>query len=268
MIDLHLAKECCEASMRAYDIMAGIGEEEAGQKFILEPLKNPTSAALIIEEVDKRILVFPGTLSEFARPSITHRLVTRTWKDWLKNVQIEMTQTHRGMVHRGFLAEYRLVEGHVLRTLFDWASAAGDKPLYLTGHSQGAAIAQIAAVMLPLQGVKVHGVYSFAAPRPGNKAFVSAVECEVHRFEYGADIVPHVPFDIDLGFPFNHMNVDFEPMGALCYGRPNSATVFDMSKHTEELLMSHRKTRILSDRKLWIEHHHLPHYLKMIEGAL
>ena len=45
------------------------------------------------------------------------------------------------------------------------------KPLCITGHSLGGAIASLAALFLSREGLRVVAVYTFGSPRVGNAAF-------------------------------------------------------------------------------------------------
>lgn len=69
-------------------------------------------------------------------------------------------------------------------------------PLYITGHSKGGALASLAALRLKLQaGIMPTGVYTFAAPHPGDSTFAKQYQLEIPnhiRYEFGNDIVPHV----------------------------------------------------------------------------
>jgi hypothetical protein len=72
----------------------------------------------------------------------------------------------------------------------------GGKPLYVTGHSKGGALAQLAACRLARRGYRPAAVYTFAGPRPGDAGFATAFDSNFPnalRFEYRDDLAPHVP---------------------------------------------------------------------------
>ena len=136
-----------------------------------------------------------------------------------------------GGVHGGFYSALQSVWqpmlAEVRRLLAD-----GELPLYLTGHSKGGAMAVLAAAQLSaLEGVAVTGVYTFAAPRPGNQAFAdffSALPFDTFRYEFTDDIVPHLPpsgtalsllsYIPTLGKYFSAMEqTDFVSVGRLRY---------------------------------------------------
>jgi hypothetical protein len=79
----------------------------------------------------------------------------------------------------------------------------GGKPLYITGHSKGGGMANLAAMQLAVQE-RIHAtVCTFAGPHPGNAAFAAAYNQTITstRYEYADDIVPHVPPSV----VFQHM---------------------------------------------------------------
>ncbi|WP_437307926.1 lipase family protein [Sorangium sp. So ce388] len=88
------------------------------------------------------------------------------------------------------------------------ATDAGRPPevlsaLYITGHSQGAALAVIAAALIEsdneLAGLraKVRGVYTFGQPMVGDRTFAEehsdTIGRKLFRHVYGRDIVPRMP---------------------------------------------------------------------------
>lgn len=77
------------------------------------------------------------------------------------------------------------------------AQARRGRPLFLTGHSLGGALAVVAAHELQASGVEVEGVYTFGMPRPGDAGFADTLYrpllgARTYRLVYGADIVPTV----------------------------------------------------------------------------
>ena len=112
-----------------------------------------------------------------------------------------------GAVHAGFLLGTRSVIDTVHDAIISLQTAAGSLPVFLTGHSLGAAQAKLAAMILERRGVAVAGVYSFGSPRVGDRRFRDAYDAgsnsqapgatplaaRTFRFVNQLDIVPRVP---------------------------------------------------------------------------
>jgi triacylglycerol lipase len=76
------------------------------------------------------------------------------------------------------------------------------RPLWVTGHSLGAALATLAAGRLSADpSFRLQGGYTFGSPRVGDGAFGKALRVPFYRFRNDADIVPHLP----LGLVFRHV---------------------------------------------------------------
>lgn len=92
-----------------------------------------------------------------------------------------------GWVHHGFLDCWKIIRHRVL-------AVVGLKPVILTGHSLGGAMATLAA---PDFAGQVKEVVTFGSPRVGNGAFRDAYAEEfaeqTTRYVYSLDPVPLVP---------------------------------------------------------------------------
>ncbi|KAG2428849.1 hypothetical protein HYH02_014261 [Chlamydomonas schloesseri] len=110
------------------------------------------------------------------------------------------------MVHKGFLDAYDSVRRTCFRLLDDITGSgekAGGRPwrVLVTGHSLGGALATLAAYELaerrtPARSVQRISLYSYGAPRVGNKAFAEAFDRlvpDTWRITNTNDIVPSVP---------------------------------------------------------------------------
>lgn len=91
-------------------------------------------------------------------------------------------------VHQGFFNAFEVVSEQVHRLLDDEVG----KPIYVTGHSLGGAIAQIAAASLARDDIAA--CYTFGSPRVGDKSFDLYVKAPHYRVVNGYDCVPLVPF--------------------------------------------------------------------------
>lgn len=128
---------------------------------------------------------------------------TATTEEWFNNMNYRLVpfypqETQYGVVHNGFRDIYKGIRGRYreLIQLFDPAA-----PLYLVGHSLGAAVSQLAAldiaVKSPERAAQLR-VYGYAPPRVGDEAFTSVYNQLVgtsYRVVNICDIVPYVPFE-------------------------------------------------------------------------
>ena len=118
--------------------------------------------------------------------------------DWIANLQavrdpgpLDATKVHEGFqdaVHAAVMA----------LTLRIVAMRRPEEAVWITGHSLGGAQAALLAGMLCENGVPVGGVYSYAAPRPGDKEYAAALNAALagvahYRVVNEGDLVPHLP---------------------------------------------------------------------------
>lgn len=127
---------------------------------------------------------------------------TASAQNWDTNFQVglihpDQTDPHL-LVHEGFYRAFiRLDEGTLgMKEMMDKVkqSSEGAIPIYITGHSLGGALAQIAAAVLGSDQVAAY--YTFGAPRVGNSYFDLWVKVPSYRVMNYADIVPQVPLPI------------------------------------------------------------------------
>jgi len=81
-------------------------------------------------------------------------------------------------------------------------ATAGQLPIYITGHSLGGAMAQIAAAVLGSD--QIAACYTFGSPRVGNSVFDLWVKPPSYRVINYADIVPQVPIPIPFVMGYRH----------------------------------------------------------------
>ena len=106
------------------------------------------------------------------------------------------------MVHAGFLAAAdALLPGIIAALLPAGVDKAKLKPIFLTGHSLGGALASLVALFLQREGLPVAGVYTFASPRVGNaawrNAYTAALGDRSYRVIAQGDLVPLLPSVLD-----------------------------------------------------------------------
>ena len=120
------------------------------------------------------------------------------------------TPLHGVKVHAGFLEGYNSVSDQMMHVL--QSINGGTRPIFITGHSYGGALAVLAGLDLQLEGFNVHSVYTFGQPRVGNGAFSGLVERtlgdRLQRVVYDNDIVARVPHLPSLTDPYRHAGVE------------------------------------------------------------
>jgi hypothetical protein len=211
----------------------------AGAGFVRPPSvvvmgEREIDACLVGELTDGIVVAFRGTLF-FDIHSVPSLL------DWLNDFDAELVTAEGfpGQVHAGFLGAHKLLLPKVVEEVARQRTGpSAASPVLITGHSKGGALAALMAWQLQaIRGVPVR-VLTFAAAKPGNAAFRSAYDAEIDhtRYEYGNDIVPHLPPSQDgflnvltsipvLGSKFEDLRrFDYQPVGLLRYidstGRP------------------------------------------------
>ncbi len=189
---------------------------------------------LVGEIPDGLVLAFRGTMPlDFNDPP--------TVRDWVGDFQADPIAVNGfpGAVHAGFSGALALLTPSITAELQkQQANAQPGRPLFITGHSKGGAMAALAAWSFHANAFEPVKVVTFAAAKPGDAAFRAAYEAagiNHTRYEYNIDIVPHLPLsdggfiDVLSGFPLplplpglgnligNLRRFDYQPVGTLQY---------------------------------------------------
>jgi Lipase (class 3) len=116
-----------------------------------------------------------------------------SYADWRTNLASRAIPLETGLgrvrVHEGFKRAYDLIGEEILADLN--AKIPAELGVYITGHSFGAAIAQIASAALARDTLAA--CYTFGAPRVGDLAFDSLVLCPHYTVVNGWDLVSTMP---------------------------------------------------------------------------
>ncbi|KAK0224462.1 Alpha/Beta hydrolase protein [Armillaria nabsnona] len=132
-------------------------------------------------------------------------------------------------VHSGFLETFSRTASTVLATVQSALTSTGAETLVLTGHSLGAALATLDALMFKdaLTNISIQTT-TFGSPRVGNQAFADFVDASLSsggfaRITNKADPVPHLP-PLALDFVHAQGEVHLGDAGAvLCEGQENES---------------------------------------------
>ncbi len=95
-----------------------------------------------------------------------------------------------GKVHSGFKEAYELVSLDIQTRLKQ--DDCKNKPLFVTGHSLGGALATVAAKRLTHEA-GIAACYTFGCPRVGDEVWVSGLKTPVYRVVNAADSVTMLP---------------------------------------------------------------------------
>ena len=215
------AQRLAQASADAY---LSAGDEAAS----LASKSNPVTAQLIANSATDTHV----RLTEFDDCVILAFRGTRDWRNWLTDAEFPLrpigigapacsrlktrAQSLPGLsevscapspvtagppirVHEGFLTALDSVLTDIIGALFPGLepTAHSLKPLVITGHSLGGALAVLCAYLLQRQGFPVHSVYTFGQPRVGDRAFAADYEAlcggKTFRLVNQNDLVPRLP---------------------------------------------------------------------------
>lgn len=101
----------------------------------------------------------------------------------------------QGYVHKGFMSAYKSVADDIKKNLLELQGI----PLYITGHSLGAALATVATQNLehdhlyPRFRDMVAACYTFGSPRVGNSHYEQEFKSPIYRVVNTTDVVTTIP---------------------------------------------------------------------------
>jgi len=117
---------------------------------------------------------------------------TESVGDWLTDLNALSTDRFYGTVHRGFRTAFSVVDSDLREVL----AAAPDRPIVLTGHSLGGALATIAAAEWAGQ-FPISRIYTYGQPAVGKRRFpahmIAHYSGKMFRFVNDDDIITMVP---------------------------------------------------------------------------
>ncbi|BBH22205.1 lipase [Paenibacillus baekrokdamisoli] len=139
-----------------------------------------------------------GFVIESERAAILAFRGTSTATDWVTDMmaqQITFTPVkNSGLTHRGFTEIYMSARDRVFKLL---DKLPNNKPLFITGHSLGGALAILATLDITVnRNFNQIITYTYGSPRVGDPAFVQYYNASVPtsiRVQNEYDIVPHLP---------------------------------------------------------------------------
>ena len=144
---------------------------------IMKLFDKGTTQAMIVSTSKFYALVFRGT-----EPT--------SFADIKADLKAKQTKCEiDGKVHTGFKESFELVQ----KEIQDYIDKnLKDKPLLITGHSLGGALATVATKKLKYD--KIAACYTFGSPRVGDEVWMLGIKAPVYRIVNSADPVTMLPF--------------------------------------------------------------------------
>ncbi len=168
---------------------------EAAGMATLRSFRGSSTQAYVATTPEWVIVAFRGTQVVKPLPGERdHPTWREMWCDWKTNADARLVPwVHGGAVHRGFKEALEQVwedraDLSGLQSYLDDSGRAG-RSVWFTGHSLGGALAILAAHAFG----RAAGVYTFGAPRVGDRAFVESFLLPAYRVVNATDLVPRVP---------------------------------------------------------------------------
>lgn len=205
-----------ECSLLTYceekDVSRTLAELYRDQTFTLTWLEAPetNTQGFAVATPDYVIIAFRGT--EFPKPTTILKSPSEI-RDIVNDIQTDIqrllpTKITHGLpffdipVHPGFADALQSVWSQVQDVIIH----AGNKPIWLCGHSLGGAIATLLAYQLP---ERITGLYTFGSPCAGSSAFVEDFNTKKHlgektyRYVHGNDAIANGL--LLLGMDYHHV---------------------------------------------------------------
>jgi hypothetical protein len=164
-------------------------------------------------------------------------------KDFMQDADFaKVKYAGMGRVHRGFAEAFDSVKPEL-------SIVKKDKPILITGHSLGGALATLTALHLKQSGYDVHSMYNFGSPRVGDNEFsrtYGQAGIPSFRFVNSCDIVPNVPV-----FGYDHIKLPvYVGDGGKVLPKQESAYTYRFWSITERRFTSHEMKNYLANLKV------------------
>lgn len=180
---------------------------------------------------------------------------------WLSPSAMVQKSAFGGLVHKGFLdgmeATWDLIGSDLLAVM-------KDKPLFVTGHGLGAALALLTAAKLDSQGTPPREVYTFGAPRVGDMEFYYNYGVRTYRMVNNNDIIAHVPaVTVPLGFQY----ATYKHVGTLKYfDRHHQLGEGVSSWEVKKQMIHERLLKLGQPPTTWFHDHNIDSYRETLQG--
>jgi Lipase (class 3) len=151
------------------------------------------------------------------------------------------------MVHCGFLEVFSRCKGEIEAAVNEGVSPT--LGLYITGHSLGGALAQIASAALNRDNLAA--CYTFGSPRVGTAGFDEQVKCPHYRVINNWDLVPALPVASFRGYSHNGDPRLLTPKRLVALRRDRYASVLYNIAAIVLVTLRTRRLLINDDHMIW-----------------
>lgn len=141
------------------------------------------TAGVVLASPDLIVVVFRGT---------------EDLLDWMTNLRVRWEPLQGGVkVHGGFFEAYQPVRTILFEKVRELLKIK-PRPVYITGHSLGGALALMATAELANDDEasvrdSIAACYTFGCPKAGDRLFDQYVKVPLYRITNGVDLVPALP---------------------------------------------------------------------------
>jgi hypothetical protein len=204
-------------------------------------------------------------------------------KDWLLTDAVNLLIIPEGQIGTDFAAAgvgARFHQGFMTALASVWDPLVSgveaeqkkkERPLWITGHSLGGALALLAAWRFQRKFISVHQVYTYGGPMVGNTKAVQAIDSEfadkIFRYANIPDPVPKLPMISLIGNDYCHCQKEV-PLGAAEPGASSTLEFFQQmtSRTVNGLLNATLSNEIWEYLKSRINAHLMPNYHSGIDA--
>jgi hypothetical protein len=206
-------------------------------------------------------------------------------KDWLLTDAVNLLIVPEGRIGTDFAAAgvgARFHQGFMTALADIWdpvhdtvaaALKQKDRPLWLTGHSLGGALAVLAGWRFHRKFVPVHQIYTYGGPMVGNaeasKAFDREFPGKIFRYVNFPDLVPKLPTVSLLANDYIHCEKEMSLGEKLAEGTVSAFEFFKQaaSRAVDGLLNATLMDEIWENVKSRLSAHEITNYRKLIGGG-
>jgi hypothetical protein len=189
---------------------------------------------------------------------------TTKWEDVRTDLRAIKQKTIDGKVHKGFKEAFDDVSDEIFAIVRK--SIGKDLPLYITGHSLGAALATVATQELEDEfDDLIAACYTFGSPRVGDGKYEKSIKAPFYRIVDTIDIVTLVPFFfgtfVHVGDARYLSRRKIDNVYRIYRGIPNVRRTFDAIIETLSALL-----RLKNPLGPWIGAHDMNLYIEKLES--